>query len=95
MSLGTFNESLSLLQDHSKHQDTRMRKNITPVERLAITLRYTSTGCTFGDFEFVLLRFINSKNDCERNMRNNLESIKRCLHTRTNNRIMEKYSEEI
>ncbi|KAF9417224.1 hypothetical protein HW555_005626, partial [Spodoptera exigua] len=53
MSVNSFNELLSVLHDDLKHQDTRMRKSISPTERLAITLRYLATGCSFGDFELV------------------------------------------
>ncbi|XP_029347694.1 protein ALP1-like [Acyrthosiphon pisum] len=32
--------------------DTNMRKSITPAEKLAVTLRYLGTGCTFIDLHY-------------------------------------------
>ncbi|XP_060806409.1 uncharacterized protein LOC132903097 [Amyelois transitella] len=51
LSIGTFWELHALLYAGLKHHDTNMRKSIAPAERLAITLRYLGTGCSFEDFE--------------------------------------------
>ena len=35
----TFNKMLHILESKLKHEDTNMRKSISPAERLAVTLR--------------------------------------------------------
>lgn len=46
MRLGTqqFQEILKLIELTIRKQDTRLRKAVTPEERLAITMRYLATG---------------------------------------------------
>lgn len=44
MSAADFEYLLELISPRIKKQDTRMRKAITPGERLAVTLRYLATG---------------------------------------------------
>ncbi|CAL4066116.1 unnamed protein product, partial [Meganyctiphanes norvegica] len=52
MSHNSFKELLELLEPHIKKKDTNMRRSIAPEERLAITLRYLATGCSFRDLHY-------------------------------------------
>lgn len=46
MSKERFDHLFSLLEERIKKQNTRLRKAVSPRERLVITLRYLATGCS-------------------------------------------------
>ena len=52
MDVPHFQELLSLISSDLQKTETRMRKPITPKERLALTLRFLATGETFRSLEF-------------------------------------------
>ncbi|XP_060857126.1 uncharacterized protein LOC132934786 [Metopolophium dirhodum] len=53
MSVSAFDELLSTyLGEKLLKIDTNMRKAISPAEKLAVTLRYLGTGCTFQDLHY-------------------------------------------
>jgi len=48
-----FNELLDMLTFLIQKTDTRMRKSVTPLERLSVTWRYLASGNTFEDLKFL------------------------------------------
>ncbi|XP_069695796.1 uncharacterized protein [Periplaneta americana] len=55
MSLDSFNNLLSSVNENLMKQDTVMRDCIGVEEKLAITLRYLGTGCSFRSLHFEYL----------------------------------------
>ncbi|KAJ8877180.1 hypothetical protein PR048_021633 [Dryococelus australis] len=49
----SFKQLLAFLKIHIERADTNMRKSIPAEERLAITLRYLATGCSFTDLHYI------------------------------------------
>ncbi|RVE43807.1 hypothetical protein evm_011544 [Chilo suppressalis] len=43
---------LTAIYDKIRHEDTDMRKSISPAERLAVTIRYLAAGNTFSDLHY-------------------------------------------
>ncbi|XP_042889101.1 uncharacterized protein LOC122264324 isoform X2 [Penaeus japonicus] len=52
MSMDTFDELLQCLHPCLKHENTKMRDAIPPVERLAVTIRYLVSGSTITDLHY-------------------------------------------
>ena len=48
-----FNELLDMLTPLIQKTDTCMRKSVTPLKRLSVTLRYLASGNTFEDLKFL------------------------------------------
>ncbi|XP_025195888.1 protein ALP1-like [Melanaphis sacchari] len=52
MSISSFDELLSYIENDIKRQDTNMRIAIQPEEKLVITLRYLATGCSLKELHY-------------------------------------------
>ncbi|XP_050357371.1 uncharacterized protein LOC126778069 [Nymphalis io] len=52
MSIASFDELTSILKLSISRQDTVMRKSIPAEQRLAMTLRFLATGCSFEDLQY-------------------------------------------
>nr|CAI5867145.1 unnamed protein product [Callosobruchus analis] len=53
MSATDFDHLLELISTKLRKKDTRMRKPITPGERLAVTLRYLATGDSYKSLMYL------------------------------------------
>nr|CAH7725872.1 unnamed protein product [Callosobruchus chinensis] len=60
MSATDFDHLLGLISAKIRKKDTRMRKLITPGERLAVTLRYLATGKLSCLIAFSQMRFMHN-----------------------------------
>lgn len=47
-----FDRLLHLVTPHIQHQDTQLRKSLSPRDRLSVTLRYLATGESSRSLEF-------------------------------------------
>ncbi|KAJ8877525.1 hypothetical protein PR048_021980 [Dryococelus australis] len=52
MSVKSFDELVTLIQEDITSTDTRMRDSVSPEEKVAVTLRYLAMGCSFGELHF-------------------------------------------
>ena len=63
MSRSTFDRLLCLVGPSLRRQDTRLRKSVTPGERLAITLRRLATGDSPQSVAFAYRRGLSTVRD--------------------------------